>query len=97
MKKLITLLALVCISASVFAHGYRHNNHGYYHHGYHNNWNWVVPATVGGLIVYQATRPIEQPVIVQPQVIVQDANSNCTPWIETQNSDGSITRTRTCR
>ncbi len=43
----------------------------HYHHHRHNNWNWVVPAVIGGAVVYAATRP--DPVVVQnpPQVIVQ--------------------------
>jgi hypothetical protein len=37
---------------------------------------------------------------VQSQVIIQNQPAPlgqvCTPWTETQNSDGTITRTRTC-
>jgi hypothetical protein len=61
----------------------------------------AVPAAIGGLIIYEATR---QPVIVQPNPIIiqqqtlpfaQD-NPSCTPWTEVHSSDGTISRTRTC-
>ena len=39
---------------------------------------------------------VQQPPVVvqQPTVTVQPVN--CSPWTETQNPDGTITRTRTC-
>jgi hypothetical protein len=124
MKKLIALLLLTLGASTAMAqhHGYGHgkghgngyrNLHG--HHGHYarghvgGGWGWAVPAAIGGLIVYQATRP--QSVIVQPPpVVYQQApvviqqpsdysnlqNQNCTAWTEVQSSDGSITRTRTC-
>lgn len=47
----------------------QHHWHGGHHRGGHG-WGWVVPAVIGGTVVYAATRP---PVVVQqPQpVIVQ--------------------------
>jgi len=52
---------------------------GPYHHGHrvhhHRHWqappvhHWVVPALIGGAVVYAATRP--DPVVVQQPVIVQ--------------------------
>jgi len=41
---------------------------------------------------------VQQPVIIQQQqpVVVQPQNQSCSPWTETQNPDGTITRTRTC-
>ena len=120
MKKLIALLLLTLSASAAMAqhhgnghgNGYRnlHGHHGHYARGHVGvGWGWAVPAAIGGLIVYQATRP--QSVIVQPPpVVYQQApvviqqpsdysnlqNQNCTPWTEVQSSDGSITRTRTC-
>ena len=111
MKKLLVLM-LLTLSASAMAqhhsHGFRHGHgfghghgHGHWARGHSGAWNWAVPAAIGGLIIYEATR---QPVVVQPNpVIIQQqtlplpqANPTCTPWTEVQSSDGTITRTRTC-
>ena len=109
MKKLLVLM-LLTLSASAMAqhhsHGFRHGHgfghgHGHWARGHSSAWNWAVPAAVGGLIIYEATR---QPIVVQPNpVIIQQqslplpqANPTCTPWTEVQSSDGTITRTRTC-
>lgn len=92
MKKIISIL-LLTISMSAFADG-RHRGpaHGHWQrHGH--GWTWVVPAIIGGAIVYQATRPV---VVQQPPIMVQQPQLNCSPWTEIQNPDGSITRTRTC-
>jgi len=65
------VLAVTAATASAQHHGWRHGHHGgHFKHG--NNWNWVLPAVVGGAVVYAATRP---PVVVQqPQpIIVQQA------------------------
>ena len=78
-----------------------HGGHGHWARGHSGAWNWAVPAAIGGLLIYEATR---QPIIVQPNPVViqqqyvplaQD-NPTCTPWTEVQSSDGTITRTRTC-
>ena len=39
----------------------------HHHHARGHGWGWVVPAVIGGAVVYAATRPpvIEQQVIVQ--------------------------------
>ena len=70
MKKILAglILAATAFSASAQHHGWRHGHHGHHGHGGHG-WSWVVPAVIGGTIVYAATRP---PVVVQQQpVIVQ--------------------------
>lgn len=91
MKRLL-IVGLIGLTAFVAQaqghHGYRGGHH---HHG-HGGWKWVVPAVIGGAVVYAATRP---PVVVQqPPVVVQpvpnyqapfgyhwetvlDANCNC--------------------
>jgi hypothetical protein len=78
MKKVLIGLA---IAATAFGASAQHTSnsmirgHGwqgpqYQHHHGGNGWGWVVPAVIGGAVVYAATRP--DPVIVQqPQVIVQ--------------------------
>jgi hypothetical protein len=101
MKKLFVSLLLVSATLPALAqhHGYRHGHHGHWHRSHGGNWTWVVPAIIGGAVVYSATRPdpviLQQPVIVQPNPGVLQ-NPTCTPWTETQHSDGTITRTRTC-
>jgi hypothetical protein len=66
MKKIL-FVALLTIMANVQADQWRHGGgHYYWHPGY----GWVVPAVVGGAIVYSATRPPitviqQQPVYVQ--------------------------------
>jgi hypothetical protein len=100
MKKILVLL-LLAASGTVFAqhyHGHKHHGHGHRHHG-HNGWSWVVPAVIGGVVVYGATRPdpviVQQPVIIQPPLPAPQMQ-NCSPWTETLNADGTITRTRFC-
>jgi len=98
MKKLILASALL-ISASAMAHGngfYRgppqpHFQHKHHHRG---DWAWALPPLIAGAIVYKALEPVPQ-VYVQPNY-PQLPTSNCGPWTEYQNSDGSITRSRTC-
>ena len=96
MKKII-LVALMTITTAAFAqHGHfnRHHHGGHWQRGHNSGWIWMVPAIVGGAIVYEASR--QQPpqtVIIQQQ---QSVDTNCSPWTETQNPDGTITRTRTC-
>lgn len=96
MKKLLTILLLTA-SATAMAHG--PHGYGHWRHHHSNNWNWVVPAVVGGVVVYEMTRPpvVVQPtppVVVQQPVVIQ--GQNCGPWTQVQNPDGSITTTRTC-
>ena len=98
MKKIILTLALLA-SVPAFAQHY-HHHHGYWQRG-GNNWMWVAPTIIGGVIGYEIARN-QPPVVVQQPVIVQNQNlptvqqQQCSPWTEVQNSDGTITRTRTC-
>jgi hypothetical protein len=96
MKKIILCL-LLAISGVAMAAGPHHHGHGHWRHGGGDRWYWMAPLIVGGAVVYEATRPqvvVQQPVIVQQPPV--QANQNCSPWAETQNPDGTITRTRTC-
>ena len=98
MKKLLAILALNIACTGAFAQHRPYPHHG---HGGGYGWGWVVPAVIGGTVVYAATRPPvyvqpTQPVVIQqnPPVIIQ--GTNCSPWTQVQNPDGSITTTRTC-
>jgi hypothetical protein len=63
MKKFILVLSLLCLTNLAHADRWRHGGgHYYWHPGY----GWVVPAVVGGAIVYSVTRP---PVVIQQQPI----------------------------
>ena len=104
MKKLFLSLLLVGATLPALAQYRHHGSHGHSHwqhrhHGYYGG-GWVAPLVIGGVVTYALTRP--DPVIIQqPPVIVQPnstvlQNPTCTPWTETQSSDGTITRTRTC-
>jgi hypothetical protein len=95
MKK--TLLALLLVSGSAMAQHhdyYRHQHHGHWQRG-GPGWVWVAPTIIGGVIGYEIARNQPPVVIPQPPVIVQPMQV-CSPWTEVQNSDGTITRTRTC-
>jgi CubicO group peptidase (beta-lactamase class C family) len=78
MKKVLASLILVASAVSanaqmIHGHGWVGPDH-YRHHGHGGGYNWVVPAVIGGAVVYAATRP---PVVVQQQpVIVQQAPSD---------------------
>jgi len=97
MKKLILAIVLLA-SAPAFAQWHNHYHH--YYGGYRGG--WVAPALIGGIIGYEINRsqqPVvvqQQPVIVQNPPIVYQTRENCTAWVETQQPDGTITRTRTC-
>ena len=103
MKKLFITLALACATLPVLAqhHGYHGKGLGPYNHN-HRHYNgpgigwWVAPVVVGA-IGYELGR---QQIVIQQPVVVQNPPSVsgqiCTPWTETQNLDGTITRTRTC-
>lgn len=66
MKKILlsAILGLTALTASA----------GWYHGGGHYVWRpgygWVVPAVIGGAIVYDVTRPVQpNVVVVQPQPV----------------------------
>ncbi len=81
MKKVLIGLA---IAATAFGANAQHTSnsmirgHGwqgpqYHHHHHARGNNWIIPALIGGAVVYAATRP--DPVIVQqPPVIVQPSD-----------------------
>lgn len=51
-------------------HGYHQHHHRHHAHRWHHRNDWIVPAIIGGAVVYAATRP--DPVIVQqPQIVLQ--------------------------
>ena len=96
MRKLIAVLTL---SLASVAHAGGHGQFGWRHHeGHHrDNYGWVAPLIVGGVVTYALTRPA-QPVIVQqqPQPVYQapvgyhyenilDANCNCYRLVLVQN------------
>lgn len=109
MKKLLAVAVLALASVPAMAqyyhhHGYRPPQHFHHHHHRGPNWGHVVGGAILGAVIYDIyNRPVvvQQPpvVIQQPPVVVQQfpqTVQNCTPWTETQNADGSITRSRTC-
>jgi hypothetical protein len=94
MKKLLFILTL-CLAGTAQA------QHRYYHHHHSGGpgWGWVVPAVIGGAVVYGVTRPNPPPppptVIYVPQGYppappgfhyeqLLDANCNCYRWVLVQ-------------
>jgi len=72
MKKLIAFLALTLSSLAIASphHGHRHFHHRHWHNPPVHH--WVVPALIGGAVVYAATRP--DPVVVQQPTVVLQPN-----------------------
>ncbi len=79
MKALVAAVSL-CLSTLAVAGPHEHRVHHRLHHQMHHfhyhkphvrhHHSWIVPAIIGGAVVYAATRP--DPVIVhQPAMIVQ--------------------------
>lgn len=99
MKKILAVMMFATTSlAFAGPHG---GHHGHWHRGHSGHWHWapfVIGAATGAVIYDIYNRPVvvqQPPVIVQqPPVILQQ--QNCGPWTQIQNSDGSITTTRTC-
>jgi hypothetical protein len=77
---------------------HRHMNHHYRPAVVYRNNDWVGPAIAGAIgtaiIIDVMNRRQETQIVVQPTV--GQSNQICTPWTETLQSDGTITRTRTC-
>lgn len=99
MKKLFIMLALFSATLPALA---QHHGHHFRHHGHRNagpGWGyWVAPLVIGGIAgatIINSRQP-ETVIIQQPLPPIDTQNQNCTPWTETQSSDGTITRTRTC-
>lgn len=103
MKRILAVAVLALSTVPAIA---QHHHGG--HHGYHGHrggsWGWgpVLGGAIAGAVIYDIyNRPV---VVQQPPVIVQQPPvyqypqpvQNCTPWTETQNQNGTITRTRTC-
>lgn len=102
MKKILLALSLLSIAGSSMAQYY--HGHGLRHHGHHNSPriiyrdNWVAPA-IGAIVIGAALNEVYHR-NQQTQVVIQNSvppGQMCTPWTETQSSDGTITRTRTCQ
>jgi hypothetical protein len=92
MKRLLAILLLTASVSAMAQHGYGFRPHGYYGGG----WGLITPTIIGGVVGYEIARS-QQPIIIQQQpVIVQQPQQLCSPWTETQQPDGTITRTRTC-
>ena len=91
MKRILTAIALTAAmigTAQAQHHGGRYPGGWGHHHHYrqwHPHYGWVVPAIVGGAVVYAITRPAQAepaPVVVAPpaptgQVILQNAGVAC--------------------
>ena len=78
MKRTLTALALIAMLGTAQA-GYRGGHYGHHHHARGGSgWGWVVPAIVGGTVVYMATRPAQaEPA---PTVIV-NGNQSTLPQV----------------
>lgn len=94
MKQVIaSMLFFVCVSATAQPH--RHN-HGHYNHrgGHWPLTSFIIGAATGAVIYDIYNRPVY---VQQPPVYVQQPSQiRCSSWIEVQNPDGTITRSRTC-
>jgi hypothetical protein len=110
MKKILASLLLTAMAVPAFAQhhvhraGYgHHHHHGRYHAPrYYPHYGWVAPMVIGGVVTYALTRPApvviqDPPVVVEQPVVEVVPGTNCTPWREIQQSDGSIVRERTCQ
>lgn len=83
-------------------HHFNHHHHHYHRRHWHHDHRWVAPLIIGGVATYALTRPDpviirEQPVIVEQQPLDIVPGTNCTPWKEIQQPDGTIVRERTCQ
>ena len=72
-----TILAILLLSVSSLSYAQHRGHHGHWkpyhqHRHWHHNHDWVVPALIGGAVVYAATRP--DPVIVQQPTLILQPN-----------------------
>ena len=100
MKKLISI-ALLLMSFGAQAQYHYHHRH-YHHRPPHNgSVHWIVPAIIGGAVVYGLT---SRPAAAQPPTVIyvpqgyppppagfryeqiNDANCNCLRWVLVQNN-----------
>lgn len=98
MKKLLVVTALALFTLPTMAQWHHHGYRGG-HHGGGSGWHFISGAIVGAVMYDIYNRPIivqQPPVIIQNPPVVYQTQQNCTPWTETQHSDGTITRSRTC-
>lgn len=78
MKKILVSLFLLSFSSVAAANPYGHRHHHHRHWHAHPVHHWVVPALIGGAVVYAATRPdpvvVQQPasVVLNSQYIIVD-------------------------
>ena len=73
MKKILAVLLFTsCSMAFAQHHGHRH--FGHHHRYWHPHYGWIVPAIIGGTVVYAATRPDPAPVVVQQPTVVLQPN-----------------------
>ena len=90
MKKLALALALLTTATVASAHGWEHGGYrGGYHGGYYRGYDPIVPMVIGGIAGYAIAEAHRQPPVVYQ-------TPYCTPWTETMDQYGVVTRTRTC-
>ena len=95
MKKFLLFIVASLFSITASAqYMHWHSRYGPY---YEPARSWVGPLIIGGAIGYSINKS-QQPntIIVQQPNIVVEQHMECTPWREIQQSDGTITRERTC-
>lgn len=101
MKKLIGILLLTSAMAAG-ANPYNHGKHHNQHRSYNDHMSWVVPAIIGGVLVYGATQPAvaqpvpQQQVFIQREPVLVPPQTVCYAWKEIQTVDGHVYRERTC-
>ena len=95
MKRIITLI----VASLVFVTGTSQADPNHYHYrGYRNQFDWVAPLVIGGVVTYAITRPsqtvvIQNPPNIPPQPVpygyhyeqILDANCNCYRIVLVQN------------